>query len=125
MAPTCSTARSPVEPRLRSLWCAGALALAGVAPVSGQRVWTNTLYPLVYYTSVDGFWLAGHFAEYSSLGFKRGPEANAAAVSVDAGTSTKGSYHLVVDAEAPALVGGWRVGLVLSATRDNRLGFFG
>ena len=101
---------------------AGGQSLAGQ---DNQRVWTNTLYPLVYYTSVDGFWAAGHFAEYSSLGFKPGPQANAAAVSVDGAISTKGSYQLIVDAEAPALVGGWRAGLVLSATRDNRLGFFG
>jgi len=125
MEPICSTARSPVEPHLRSLWCAGALALAGVAPLSGQRVWTNTLYPFAYYTSVDGFWVAGHFAEYSPLGFAPGPEPNAASVSVDGAASTRGSYLLVVDAEAPALVDGWRAGLTLSATRDNRLGFFG
>jgi len=74
---------------------------------------------------VDGFWVAGHFSEYTSLGFTGGPQANAAAVSLDGAMSTKGSYQLTVDAEAPALVGGWRVGLVLSATRDNRLGFFG
>jgi outer membrane protein assembly factor BamA len=88
-------------------------------------VWTNTLYPLVYYTSVDGFWAAGHFAEYSPLGFAAGPQANAAAVSVDGAVSTKGSYALTVDAEAPAWWKGWRAGLILSATRDNRLGFFG
>ena len=35
-----------------------------LAAQDNQRVWTNTLYPLVYYTSVDGFWAAGHFAEY-------------------------------------------------------------
>lgn len=32
---------------------------------------------------------------------------------------------LLVDAEAPALVKRWRAGLILSVTRDNRLGFFG
>jgi len=88
-------------------------------------VWTNTLYPYAYYTSVDGFWIAGHFSEYSPLGFTRRPEPNAAAVSVDGAASTEGSYQLTVNAEAPALWDGWRVGVTLSATRDNRLGFYG
>ena len=125
MAPICSTARSPREPRLRAAWCLALAALGGAYPLAGQRVWTNTLYPYAYYTSVDGFWVAGHFSEYSPLGFTPRPEANGAAVSVDGAASTQGSYLLTVDAEAPALWDGWRVGLTLSATRDNRLGFFG
>ncbi|HTY06725.1 MAG TPA: BamA/TamA family outer membrane protein [Gemmatimonadales bacterium] len=100
-------------------------ALGGASPLAGQRVWTNTLYPYAYYTSVDGFWIAGHFSEYSPLGFAPRPEANGAAVTVDGAASTQGSYLLLVDAEAPALWDGWRVGLTLSANRDNRLGFFG
>ena len=104
---------------------AAAALLGGAASLAGQRVWTNTLYPYAYYTSGDGFWLAGHFSEYSPLGFAPRPEPNVAAVSVDGAASTQGSYLLRVDAEAPALWDGWRVGVTFSAARDNRLGFYG
>jgi outer membrane protein assembly factor BamA len=102
-----------------------AVAVAIAAPLSAQRVWTNTLYPYVYYTGVDGFWAAAHFSEYSSLGFDPRPEPNVAAFNFDAGASTQGSYLFIADAEAPALWEGWRAALTLSATRDNRLGFYG
>ena len=124
MEPICSTARSRIEPRLKPFrWTLVAL-WAGTAPLAGQRVWTNSLYPYVY-AGGDGFWVAGHFSEYSPLGFRPRPEPNAASVNVDAGASTQGSYFLTVDAEAPAYVEGWRFGLTLSAVRENRLGFYG
>jgi outer membrane protein assembly factor BamA len=53
------------------------------------------------------------------------PEPHRAAVNVDAGASTQGSYAVIVDAQAPAWWDGWRAGLTLGATRDNRLGYFG
>src|SRR5258705_3371047 len=39
--------------------------------------------------------------------------------------STKGSYVLSVDAAAPAYWDGWRLALTLTATRANRLGYYG
>ncbi|HYK10232.1 MAG TPA: BamA/TamA family outer membrane protein [Gemmatimonadales bacterium] len=98
--------------------------MAGAPSLASQGVWTNTLYPYAY-AAGDGFWLAGHFSEYASLGFAPGPEPNVAALNLDAGGSTQGSYFLTADFQAPAYWQGWRVGLTLGAIRENRLGFFG
>jgi outer membrane protein assembly factor BamA len=46
-------------------------------------------------------------------------------VTLDVSASTKGSYLLLADAQAPAWWEGWRVGLTLSAARSNRLGYYG
>src|SRR3989449_8315426 len=35
------------------------------------------------------------------------------------------SHAFIVDAQAPAYWDGWRIGLTLSLTRANRLGYFG
>ena len=124
MAPTCSTASSPVEPHLRAhRWVLFALA-AAATPLAGQRAWTNSLYPFVY-PAGDGFWVAGHFSEYTSLGYKPGPEPNVAGLNLDGGLSTQGSYFLTADFQAPAYWPGWRLGVTLGAVRENRLGFFG
>src|SRR5207302_4103469 len=94
-------------------------------PLAAQRFWKNTLYPYAYYSSIDGLWGAAHFSEYSPLGFAQRPEPNYAVVALDASASTQGSYQLLADAEAPAWWEGWRAALTLSATRANRLGYFG
>src|SRR5258705_12672732 len=39
--------------------------------------------------------------------------------------STKGSYVLSADAAAPAYWDGWRLALTLTASRANRLGYYG
>ena len=90
-----------------------------------QRYWRTTLYPYVYYSSIDGFWGAGHFTKYSPIGFVERPEMNYAGVSLDAAASTQGSYLVVADAQAPALWDGWRAGLTLTAARANRFGYYG
>ena len=59
------------------------------------------------------------------MGFTDRPEPNFAAIRFDASASTQGSYALIADAQAPAYWDGWRLGLTLSATRANRLGYYG
>jgi len=59
------------------------------------------------------------------VGFVERPEPNLAALNFHASASTRGSWALVADAEAPAWWEGWRAGLTLTTARDNRLGFYG
>jgi len=79
----------------------------------------------VSYSSIDGFWAAGHYDWSSPMGFAERPEPNFGRVALDVGASTKGSYAFVLDAQAPAYWDGWRLGLTLSLTRANRLGYYG
>jgi outer membrane protein assembly factor BamA len=106
------------------LGIAGLLAACGPS-LGAQRVWRSSLYPYAYYRTADGFWVAAHYSRYSPIGFIEGPEVNAASVNFDAGASTQGSYRVVADAQVPALWAGWRIRVTLSASRDNRLGFYG
>jgi outer membrane protein assembly factor BamA len=85
----------------------------------------DQLYPYAYYSTIDGFWIAGHYAWYSPIGFSDRPEPNFANVRLDAAASTQGSYLVLLDAQAPAYWDGWRLGLSLSAARANRLGYYG
>lgn len=103
------------------------LLAAASAPASlgAQRFWRTTLYPYVYYSSIDGLWGAVHFSKYSPIGFAERPEPNSAAVTLDASASTHGSYAVVADAQAPAWWQGWRAALTLTAARANRLGYYG
>jgi len=87
--------------------------------------WDFTYTPYGYYSSIDGWWLAGYARVYSPIGFHERPEPNRAAVTLSVGASTEGSYLVELDAQAPALWEGWRVGLTLDAIRANRLGYFG
>ena len=51
--------------------------LLGVIPPSAlqaQRYWLQSLYPLPYYSSIDGFWLGGLYARWSPVGFAETPE---------------------------------------------------
>jgi outer membrane protein assembly factor BamA len=59
------------------------------------------------------------------MGFVDRPEPTFGRIALDAGASTQGSYAFVVDAQAPAYWDGWRLGLTLSLTRANRLGYYG
>jgi len=83
------------------------------------------LYPYVSYSSVDGFWAAGHYDWSSPMGFADRPEPNFGRVAFDAAASTQGSYLVMADAQAPAYWDGWRLGLILSLARANRLGYYG
>jgi outer membrane protein assembly factor BamA len=53
------------------------------------------------------------------------PEPNLAALTLDAGASTRGSSFVVADAQAPAWWHPWRAGLTLVVARANRLGYYG
>lgn len=109
-------------------WLAGAAALlaAGLPqPAAAQRFWRNTLYPYLYYSTIDGLWGAGHFGLYSPIGFVERPEPDVASLNLDASASTQGSYALVADLQAPAYWQGWRAGLTLATARENRLGYYG
>ncbi len=93
--------------------------------VAAQRYWRDNFYPYLYYTTTGGLWGALHYGRYSPLGFIERPEASRASLSVDAGAGTKGSWALVMDAQAPAWWQGWRARGTLAAVRDNRLGYYG
>ena len=83
------------------------------------------LFPYIYYSSIDGFWFAGHYDWSSPMGFVERPEPNFGRIAFDAAASTQGSYAFVIDAQAPAYWDGWRLGLTFSAVRNNRLGYYG
>ncbi len=105
-----------------------ALAVAALTPAlaAAQRgAWVDQLYPYAYYSTIDGFWLAGRYGWYSPMGFTERPEPNFANLKFDAGASTQGSYLLNLDASAPAYWDGWRFGVTLTASRANRLGYYG
>lgn len=106
----------------------GALLLA--TQVAAQRAevkpyWDFTYTPYGYYSSIDGWWIAGYARVYSPIGFHERPEPNRAAITLTGGASTQGSYLVELDAQAPALWDGWRAGVTLDALRANRLGYFG
>jgi hypothetical protein len=104
-----------------------ALAVAALAPavLAAQRVWVDQLYPYAYYSTIDGFWIAGRYGWFSPMGRTDRPEPNYASIKFDAAASTQGSYLLSVDAAAPAYWDGWRLALSLTAARANRLGYYG
>ena len=101
------------------------LCLAPAALASQERVWIDQLYPFAYYSTVDGFWLGGHYGWSSPMTVSTRPEPHFASLRFDAAASTQGSYSVVADAQAPAHWDGWRVGLTFSAARANRLGYYG
>ncbi len=104
-----------------------ALAVAALAPaaLAGQRAWVDQLYPYAYYSTIDGVWIAGRYGWYSPMTRTDRPEPNFASIKLDAAASSKGSYLVVVDAQAPAYWDGWRAGLTLTTARANRLGYYG
>ena len=102
-----------------------AARLLAQAPPEARPTWDFTYTPYGYYSTIDGWWLAGYARVYSPIGFRERPEPNRAAVTVTAGASTQGSYLVELDGQAPALWEGWRVGLTFDALRANRLGYFG
>jgi len=103
-------------------WAAVAVS---ASPLGAQRVWRSNLFPYLSYSTTDGLWAAAHYGLTSPLGSTDRPELDAAALSLDVGASTQGSYSLSVGARAPAYWDGWRLVLTLMLARDNRLGFFG
>src|SRR5206468_10406760 len=100
-------------------------SVAAQPAAHSPREWVDHLYPFFYYSSIDGFWAAGHYDWSSAIGFADRPEPNFGRVAFDAGASTQGSYLVMADAQAPAYWDGWRLGLTLSLTRANRLGYYG
>jgi len=105
-----------------------AALLAALAPavLAAQRgTWIDQLYPYAYYSTIDGFWIAGRYGWFSPMGFTERPEPNFAAIRFDVGASTQGSYVINADAAAPAYWDGWRLALTLTAARANRLGYYG
>ncbi len=107
----------------RCLLTAAALLIA--TPLAAQRYWLETLYPLPYYSSIDGFWLTGYYGRWSPVGFVERPEPYLASWGVNAGWSTEGSYFAIADFQAPAWWDGWRVSVTGAAARANRAGYYG
>jgi outer membrane protein assembly factor BamA len=105
------------------------LARGLTAQASGEpnprHNWVDHLYPAVWYSSIDGFWLAGHYDWSSPMGFAERPEPTFARIALDAGASTQGSYSIILDAQAPAYWDGWRFALTVGMGRANRLGYYG
>ncbi len=100
-------------------------SLAAQAAPDPRDNWADHLYPFAYYSSIDGFWFAGHYDWSSPMGFAQRPEPNFGRIALDAAASTQGSHGLILDAQAPAYWDRWRLGLTLSLTRANRLGYYG
>ena len=101
------------------------LGAAAPSTLTAQRYWMDGLYPLPYYSSIDGFWLSGLYARWSPVGFDERPEPFLAAWTVNAGASTEGSYFAIADYHAPAWWEGWRVAVTARADRANRQGYYG
>ena len=114
---------------MRSLFLLAVLVAPrlGAAQVAAdpRNTWTDHLYPALWYSSIDGFWFAGHYDWSSAIGFAERPEPTYARIALDAGASTAGSYSVILDAQAPAYLEGWRFGLALYGIRANRLGYYG
>ena len=102
----------------------GATRLAAQRP-EVKPYWDYTYTPYGYYSSIDGWWIAGYARVFSPIGYQVRPEPNRAALTLTGGASTQGSYLVELDAQAPALWDGWRAGVTLDALRANRLGYFG
>lgn len=106
------------------------VCLRSPVPAAAQQqespaYWDFTYTPYGYYSGIDGWWLAGYVRVYSPIGFRERPEPNRAAITLSGGASTQGSHLVELDAQAPALWDGWRLGLTVTALRANRLGYFG
>ena len=83
-------------------------ALCGVTGLAAQQAevkpyWDFTYTPYGYYSSIDGWWIAGYARVYSPIGFHERPEPNRAAITLTGGASTLGSSLVELDAQAPAL----------------------
>ena len=102
-----------------------ALLCCAAGPLAAQRYWLETLYPLPYFSTADGFWLTGYYGRWSPVGFREQPEPYRAAWGINAGWSTDGSYFAIVDFAAPDWWHGWRVNVTATAVRANRLGYYG
>jgi hypothetical protein len=100
-------------------------AQAEPSPATPPKQWVDQLYPYAWYSSIDGFWFAGHYDWTSPLGFVDRPEPYFGRLAFDAAASTEGSYALLANAQLPAYWDGWRFGLALFAIRANRLGYYG
>ena len=101
------------------------LCLAPAALGAQEPVWIDQLYPFAYYSTIDGFWLGGHYGWSSPMTAERRPEPHFANLRFDAAASTQGSYAVVLDAQAPGYWDGWRLGMTFHLTRSNRLGYYG
>lgn len=117
--------RESVRRATRTALAAFAILAAAGRHARAQRVWSGALYPYLSYSAMDGLWIGGHYGLASPIGFVERAEQHSAAITLDAGGSLQGSYRMAADAQAPALWAGWRIGITLAATRDNRLGFYG
>ena len=100
-------------------------AQAAQTEPSPRSPWIDHLYPYAWYSSIDGFWLAGHYDWTSSLGAVERPEPYFGRIAFDGAASTEGSYSVVANAQLPAYWDGWRVGLAVFGIRSNRLGYYG
>ncbi|HET8714104.1 MAG TPA: BamA/TamA family outer membrane protein [Gemmatimonadales bacterium] len=102
-----------------------ALEAQGEGESDPRKNWVDHLYPFFYYSSIDGFWFAGHYDWSSPMGFVDRPEPNFGRLALDVGASTQGSYAITFDGQVPAYWDGWRLGLTLTLARANRFGYYG
>ena len=53
-------------------------------PLPGPRkYWVDHLYPFLYYSTIDGFWVAGHYDWSSPMGFAERPEPTFGRIALD------------------------------------------
>jgi len=105
--------------------CALAAQAEPSPSIDPRKHWMDELYPYAWYSSIDGFWFAGHYGWVSPIGYVERPEPYFGRLAFDAGASTEGSYTLLANAQLPAYWDGWRLGVALFAIRSNRLGYYG
>lgn len=99
---------------------------AGPLPAGAQRYWDRSFTPFAYYSTTDGFWVAGWARFYSPvIGTAERPEPHLAWVELRGGASTEGSHFIHAEAQAPAWWDGWRLALSLDLERRNRYGYYG
>src|SRR5207237_973839 len=101
------------------------LAAQAAGEPNPRHNWVDHLYPALWYSSIDGFWLAGHYDWSSPMGFAERPEPTFARVALDADASTEGSYSIIAAAQAPAYWHGRAFGSTDGLIRAHRFGLCG
>jgi len=83
-----------------------ALALAQQYSRAARLV--DQLYPYAYYSTIDGFWLAGRYGWYSPMGFTERPEPNFCQHQARRRREHEGQLRRQPRRAAPAYWDGWR-----------------
>jgi Omp85 superfamily domain len=86
--------------------------------------WRTSYFPYLTGGTNDGPVLAFRFRYFQAAEYEDRVTTNAA-LNADAGITSRGSRHLLVQFRAPQLIQNWRFDLKAGAVREARFGFFG